>query len=111
MPGSSSPSSGTFVVLVLFAVLAVSVVATFALFSTSTRPEDRGFITEVVLRDLYLPVVAWGLLTAIDAKRLGRSGWWIYLIMAPVPVVNVVLDVQWLRRWRRQPRDFGRWRL
>ena len=86
---SSSPSSsldpdaggvsGEQFVLALFAVLALGVIVAFALFYPSTRPEDRAFIVPATLRDLYIPVVAWGLLTAIDAKRKERSGWWIYL--------------------------------
>lgn len=118
---SSSPSSsldpdaggvsGEQFVLALFAVLALGVIVAFALFYPSTRPEDRAFIVPATLRDLYIPVVAWGLLTAIDAKRKERSGWWIYLVASPVPLVNIVLSVQWLRKWRRKPGRMGRWEL
>ena len=118
---SSSPSSsldpdaggvsGEQFVLALFAVLALGVIVAFALFYPSTRPEDRAFIVPATLRDLYIPVVAWGLLTAIDAKRKERSGWWIYLVASPVPLLNIVLSVQWLRKWRRKPGRMGRWEL
>lgn len=97
--------------LALFAVLALGVIVAFALFYPSTRPEDREFIVPATLRDLYLPVVAWGILTAIDAHRKARSGWWIYLVASPVPPVNIVLNVQWLRKWRRKPGRLGRWEL
>ena len=112
-PPSSDPPgvSGEKFVLALFAVLALGVIGAFALFYPSTRPEDRAFIVPATLRDLYLPIVAWGLLTAIDAKRKQRSGWWLYLAMSPVPVVNIVLNVQWLRKWRRSPGRLGRWEL
>ena len=95
----------------LFGILAASVVVAFAVFWEFTRQEDRAFILPAVLRDLYLPVVAWGLLTAIDARRRGRSGWWLYLLAAPVPGLNVVLCVQWLRRWRGSGPRVGRWQM
>ena len=121
-PSSSNPQadpvepeargvSGEKVVLWLFAVLSLGTILAFALFYPSTRPEDREFIVPATLRDLYIPVVAWGLVTAIDANRKHRSGWWIYAVASPVPLVNIVLNVQWLRRWRKQPRRIGRWEL
>lgn len=104
---------GVRVVLLLFVVLALSVVGAFALFYGSTRPEDRAFIVPVVLRDLYLPVVATSLLVAIDARARKRSGWWVYLVTAPVPGINVALAAAWLLRWRRAeaPPRLGRWEL
>ena len=111
--GGPGGTDGVRVVLLLFVVLALGVVGAFALFYGSTRPADRDFIVPVVLRDLYLPVVATGLLVAIDARGRGRSGWWLYLVAAPVPVVNVVLAAAWLLRWRRAeaPPRVGRWEL
>ena len=110
-PDVSGGVDGVRVVLWLFVVLAVSVVVAFAFFYKDTRPEDRGFIIPAVLRDLYLPVVATGLLVAIDARQRGRSGWWWYLLCSPVPGVNVALSAAWLLRWRRRPRRFLRWDL
>lgn len=109
-PGAGGVSGEKFV-LALFAILALGVIVAFALFYPNTRPEDRDFIVPATLRDLYIPVVAWGLLTAIDAWRHGRSGWWIYLLMSPVPLVNIALSVQWLRKWRRKPGRLGRFEL
>jgi hypothetical protein len=102
---------GEKVVLWLFAILALGVIVAFIFFYPSTRPEDRDFIVPAVLRDLYIPVVAWGLLTAIDAWRRQRSGWWIYMICAPVPLLNIALSVQWLRRWRKSPKQLGKWQI
>lgn len=112
-PGADDPNgvSGERVVLWLFAILALGVVVAFALFYPVTRPADRDFIAPAALRDLYIPVVAWGILTAIDAHRRERSGWWLYLVAAPVPLLNIALNVMWLRRWRRAPVQLGRWRL
>lgn len=110
-PGDRAGVDGAHVVLWLFLILAVSVVVVFAFFYADTRPEDRGFIVPAVLRDLYLPVVATGLLVAIDARSRGRSGWWLYLLASPVPGVNVALSAAWLLRWRRRPRRFLRWDL
>lgn len=114
-PSDSADASegvdGVRVVLWLFAVLAVSTVVAFAFFYNDTRPEDRGFIVPAVLRDLYLPVVATGLLVAIDARQRGRSGWWLYLLCSPVPGVNVALSAAWLLRWRRRSRRFLHWDL
>jgi hypothetical protein len=107
----SAGVSGEKVVLWLFVILSLGTIAAFIAFYPSTRPEDRAFIVPATLRDLYIPVVAWGILTAIDAKRKGRSGWWIYLLMSPVPLVNIVLNVQWLRKWRRNPGRLLRWAL
>ncbi len=95
----------------LFLILALAVAGAFLLFRADTDPAYQDDVMQAALRDLYIPVVAWGLLTAIDAYRQGRSGWWIYLVASPVPVVNVLLNVQWLRRWRREPKPMGRWQL
>lgn len=117
---SSSPSppvsgpdgaTGHRVVLWLFVALALSVIGAFWLFYGSTRPMDRAFIVPAVLRDLYLPVVATGILVAIDARSRGRSGWWLYLVTSPIPGVNVALSAAWLLRWRRKSRRFLRWDL
>lgn len=110
-PAAPLGVSGEKVVLWIFVILSIGTILAFAAFYPSTRPEDRDFIVPATLRDLYIPVVAWGMLTAIDANRRGRSGWWIYLVASPVPLVNIVLNVQWLRRWRKQPGRLGRFEL
>lgn len=103
---------GERVVLTLFAILAACVVVVFTVFSFYLREgELRAKMVPIVLRNLYLPVVATSLLVSIDAWRRGRSGWWVYFVTAPVPGVNVALAVLWLRRWRDAPRPWWRWTL
>lgn len=91
---------GPRVVLGLFVFLAACVVFIFTVFSLAVRPEDREWVPQLTFRYLYMPVVATGFLVAIDAYRLQRKGWWVYLLMAPVPFVNIVLDALWIMKWR-----------
>jgi hypothetical protein len=88
--------SGEKVILILFAVLALSVVVVFALFSFFLPdPELRRPVSLLALRYIYIPVIATTILVGIDAWRRQRSGWWLYV----------------LRRWRQAPRPFLRWQL
>lgn len=90
----------------------MSVVAVFSAFSFYVKEgELRAKLVLVVLRNLYLPVVATSVLVAIDAWRRGRTGWWLYFVTAPVPGLNVALAVLWLRRWRQAPKAWLRWTL
>lgn len=88
------------VVLGLFVVLGLCVVTIFTIFALAVRPEDREWVPELTARYLYMPVVATSILVAIDAWRAGRRRWWVFLVTAPVPVINVVLAAMWLLRWR-----------
>jgi len=104
--------SGERVILLLFLVLGLSVVAVFTGFSFYLEERELKLkLIPIVLRNLYLPVVGTSALVAVDAWRRGRSGWWVYLLTAPVPGLNIALAVQWLRKWRDAPRPFARWSL
>lgn len=107
---SEGGASGERIVLWVLLIISLGVVAAFAIFYGFTKPEDRAFIVPTVSRDLYTPLVVWGLLTTVDAQRKGRS-WGLYLLAAPVPLLNIVVGIQWLRRWRKHPRPLGRWTL
>lgn len=97
---STAGRPGHQVVLGLFAVLALCTVFVFTVFAAMVRPEDRDWLPELTARYLYMPVVATSILVSIDAYRRERSGWWVYLVTAPVPVVNVVLAALWILNWR-----------
>ncbi len=99
---ASPPQSipGHRLVLGLFVILALCVAAMFVVFAWSVRPEDRAWLPKMLFRYLYMPVVATSLIVSIDAKRLGRSRWWMLLVTAPVPVLNMVLAALWLLKWR-----------
>lgn len=101
-PLDSRERPGHQVVLGLFLVLALSVVFVFSVFAAAVRPEDREWVPELTARYLYMPVVATGLLIATDAYRLGWRRWWLFILTAPVPGVNVVLAALWLLRWRHE---------
>lgn len=103
--------AGHRVVLVLFFILALCVIAVLTVFGAHSPESVQDEIPVLIARNLYIPVVATSLLVAIDARRRGRSGWWVYLATAPVPVVNVALAVAWLMRWRDRPRPVGRWTM
>lgn len=44
---------------------------------------------------------------AMEARRLRRSGWWMYLVGFCVPAVNVLLLVAWYAYLRRHPTLLG----
>ncbi len=99
---ASPPQSipGHRLVLGLFVILAICVATMFTLFALSVRPEDREWLPTMLFRYLYMPVVATSLIVSIDAKRRARTGWWLYLVTAPVPGLNMVLAALWLLKWR-----------
>ncbi len=98
-------------ILGLFAVLAVATVATLALFASIVDPAYRTRIYVAMVGNLLLPLVAAAVFVAIEAKRQGRTGWWIYLALAPLPPINLILSLVWVWRWRHQPGRVGRWTL
>ncbi len=99
--------AGEKLILILFLILAASVVLVFAIFRAFVAAEEvREEIPMLIARNLYLPVVATSILVSIDAARHKRR-WWVYFVTAPVPVVNVVLAVLWLAKWRRDGGPMG----
>ncbi len=106
----SAPRGDRFV-LGLFAVLAVATIGVLALFASLVEPAYRQRIYVALVANLLLPLFAAAVFVAIEAKRNGRSGWWIYLAAAPLPPVNLLLSLVWVWRWRHSPITVGRWEL
>ncbi len=90
-------------VLGFFVILAICVAVMFVVFAYSVRPEDRDWLPKMLFRYLYMPVVATSLIVSIDAKRLGRERWWMFLVTAPVPLLNMAMAAMWLLKWRHAP--------
>ncbi len=110
MEEQSAPRGDRFI-MGLFAVLAVATVAVLGLFASIVEPAYRQRIYIALVGNLLLPLIAAAVFAAIDAKRRGRNGWWIYLVAAPLPPLNLAMGIAWVVRWRNTPGQLGRWQF
>lgn len=97
----------TLVVGFVLSLLAFTVV-TFGTAWYFLDPSDRGVLSFPFLRLVSSAVSAVVLLIAVGAYRKHRNGWWIYILLALVPVVNLVVAVAWFVRLRSRPVRLGR---
>lgn len=94
-------------VLLLFAFLLVFATTV----SVNLQPDDRSDLLFPVLRLGHSAFAAVGFLVALGAYRAGRSGWWLYVGAALVPLVQLAVPVLWFARTRKAPLAVGRFDL
>lgn len=95
--------------------LVLSLVAFLLLFWTiltvNLRPEDRSDLLFPLARMTHSALAAIAFFVAMGAYRAERSGWWLYVGMGIVPLVQLVAPVLWFTRTRKAPLPVGRFEL
>lgn len=56
---------------------------------------------------LWIAVLAVCIYIALQAKKLGRSGWWIYIICGLFFIVGVAATVAWFAHLKDHPWKWG----
>jgi hypothetical protein len=100
--------SGDLILLVLIlSLVAFLYVFVFTVY-VHLRGEDWRTLVVPVARLTHSAFLGLGALVAIGAYRRGRNGWWVYLVAAVLPVVQVLVPVLWFGRTRQREARLGR---
>lgn len=102
---------GDTVAFVLILSLLGFMVAFLYMLLALTQPEEwRSFLAPVV-RLTHSAFAAVGLFAALMSYRAKRPHWWIWLVMALIPIVQWVAIALWFSKGRKGPIQMGRFTL
>ncbi|MGB0651681.1 MAG: hypothetical protein ACPGQL_00640 [Thermoplasmatota archaeon] len=99
---SAAAPSGARLILWLFGALSVATLVILLIFANTVEAQFRPRIYTALAGNLMLPLLAVAVFAGMDARRRGEPRWWIYLLAAPIPLVNLAAGLVGLKRARAQ---------
>lgn len=103
--------SGDVIILGLILSLFAFMLVVASTFKVHLQGEDWRTLVFPLARLSHSAFAGLGILVAIGAYRRGRTGWWIYLLLALLPVVQLVVPVLWFTRTRQREMRVARWTI